>query len=59
MVRQFFGSSDVDVSTKRFLEPLSEEHADFCAMSVYAQIEVKSGKNEAKILDVIGGHRTF
>ena len=28
-------------------------------MLVYAQVKVKSGKNEAEILDVIGGHRTF
>ena len=43
----------------QFLEPLSEQRADFCAMFVYAHVKVESGENEAEILDVIGGHESF
>lgn len=56
MVGQFFGSSHISV--EEFLEPLSEQHANFRTMLVYAHVEVESRKKEAKILDVIGGHAT-
>lgn len=44
---------------EKFLEPLSEQRADFRAMFVYAHTKVENRKNEAKILDVIGGHESF
>ena len=51
---QFFHSGGISV--KQFLKPLSKRHVDFSTTLVYAQVKVKGGKNEAKILDVIRRH---